>query len=528
MFQLIYESNKDRLNNIALIYFNRKIAYKELFSRIRIISSALISNGIKHGDIVIVCSANTPETIELIYALNNIGAIVDLVPVSATANDISREMVDLNVKAAFILDGMLNKMNIVNCDIPIIELSVGESAKGIAGFVMRSSLKKHKYISFEKYISGEDVEIEEIRDANLPAIILHTSGTTGAPKHAVLTNENLNAIAIQMPETGKNYRTDDIFLNMLPPSISFGIGMLHLSLFTGMCMVILLIPSVKGVASMFKKYRPTRFVFGPAVIEVIERCPNKDLSHIIDLSAGGAAISLTKEKSINNLLKKKNCNSAYLAGYGMTELSSAAALNHNNCYKYQSVGILLPLLNAKIIDTDTGEELKYGEEGELLICGPTVMNGYWGNADESDSIFEYDDEGNKWLHTGDLATFDSDGFLFITGRIKRIYTTLDDGNVYKLFPQRIEDILTKIKEIDQVGVICVEDRVRQNVPVAFVKIKNSTSVELVKQVIETTMKESAPKYYSIHEIMIVDEIPVTSSQKVDYKKLEYTYNCMIS
>lgn len=520
MYGMIYDLNSNCLDNIAISYLGNDITYAQLFRDIENIASVLVGNGIGKSDVVLVCSLNTPETVALVYALNYIGAIVDLIPAAETGRELVDEIEQVNAKALFILDIFSGITKDIESNIPIVVLPLGASAKGFTKFLLSLSAKKSKHECFSRYMKRTKQKVAYIDDENLESIILHTSGTTGVPKLAVLTNRNLNAIAVQMSATGKNYRAGETFLDMLPPFISFGIGMLHLSFFSGMKTVILLKPTIAGVAKMFRKYRPTRFVFGPAVIELIERCPNEDLSHIVDLSAGGAPISLEKELEINEILQQKHCNSYYLAGYGMTELSSAVSLNHNEHRKVQSAGLLLPLLNIRIVDINTGEELPFGEEGELTISGPTVMRGYFNNEKATEDIIKCDTDGIRWLHTGDMAKVDEDGFLFITGRIKRIYTALFENDVYKLFPQRLEDLIANFEGIERCGVICVPDEVRQNVPIVFVEKMAGYGENDLKRNLLVHIEKNTPLYYEPKQIVFVDRIPITDSQKIDYKELE--------
>lgn len=269
----------------------------------------------------------------------------------------------------------------------IVTLSIGDSAKGIGKLIFKlMSAKKQPYTSYSKFVQ-EKISVEcSGYSEDSPAIIVYTSGTTGQPKGVVLSNANINSCAVQCAISGKNYQPDENFLNILPPFYSFGIGMKHLCFYAGMTEIPMLIPKVDMAEKMIKKHRPNRFVIGPAITDIIEKYSGKDMSFLVDLTGGGGSISLETERRINEILQEKGAKTKYLSGYGMTELSAAVSMNHNDKYKEQSIGLPLPLTNIKICDLSSGEELSYEQEGELLVSSPELMLGYYNNAGETEKL----------------------------------------------------------------------------------------------------------------------------------------------
>ena len=523
MYQFIYDSNKDRLDNIAIYYFDRKITYRELFDNIIIAANAFAASGVKKGDIVTIISLNTPETVYCLYALNHIGAVANLLGATITVQEIEANITETKSKMVFVLDKLVDNYVGLKLSVPVILLPIAESAGGITRLVMKLSIKKNK---FYKYYSdfikiNAKTEIKVSNDDEAPAVIVYTSGTTGQPKGVVLNSYNLNAVAFDCSISGKNYKPSEKFLNILPPFFSFGIGMLHLCFYTGMAEIASILPKAKPVTDHLKKYKPERFVIGPAITEVIEKYDGNDMSYVIDLTGGGGSISLEKETALNEVLAIKNANSKYLSGYGMTELSSAVSMNHNDKHRLQSIGILLPHMNAKAVDTDSGKELSYDNEGELLIASPGLMMGYYNNPEETKRVINVDENGTRWMHTGDIAKITSDGYIFITGRLKRIFTVkAKDGQIYKLFPQRIEELIQEQPFIDKCGVIIVADNDRQHVPIVFASTATTEKKEEIKQNIISAIGKDLPEYYSPKNIYTIDNMPITSSQKIDYRALE--------
>ncbi len=523
MYQFIYESNKNRLNNTAILYFGRCITYKELFENIKKAACAFVNMGIKKGDIVSVLSLNTPETVYAIYGLNYIGATVNLMVASITAQEVIDNITATESKLLLILDKVLEKYDDFVCPVPVVVVGMSDSMGCMYKAMMKlMSGKKKGYSYYSDIIKGSiECDVEMVGSEEFSALILYTSGTTGLPKGVVLSNKNINSCALQCALSGKDYIPGEAFLNILPPFFSFGIGMLHLCFYGGMKEITVLLPKVNTVMKMMKKYRPERMVIGPAFTDVIENYRGDDLSFLIDLTGGGGAISLEKERCLNDILINKKAKSKYLVGYGMTELSAAVSMNHNHLHKEQSIGIPLPLTNVKVIDIDNGDELEYGQEGELLVSSPGVMMGYYGNDGETDKVIETDTEGVRWLHTGDLAKVDEEGFIYVTGRLKRIYITRDKGNMaYKIFPQRMEEIIEQELAVQRCGVIVVKDEERLNVPIVFVVARESGNIKRVEEDVKRHIQETLPAYYEPKRVIVVDLLPITSSQKIDYKKLE--------
>lgn len=522
MYELLYEYNKSRLDNVAIRYYGNDISYGKLFENIRLAGAAFSAYGVTAGDVVTILSLNTPETTYAIYGLNYIGAVANLLVANTSVQEIATNLKDTKSKLFLVLDKMLEGIGELECPIPIITLSIGDSAKGIEKHIFRlMSSKKQLYISYSEFVREKTCAECFRYSEDSPAIIVYTSGTTGQPKGVVLSNTNINSCAIQCAISGKNYRQHETFLNILPPFYSFGIGMKHLCFYVGMTEIPMLIPKVDMVQKMIKKHRPNRLVIGPAFTDVIEKYSGKDMSFLVDLTGGGGSISLITEKRINEILETKGAKSKYLSGYGMTELSAAVSMNHNDNNKEQSIGLPLPLTNIKICSLSNGEELGYGEEGELLVSSPGLMLGYYNNVEETEKSIETLGDGTRWIHTGDLAKVDEDGFVFVTGRIKRIYIVTNEDNLaYKLFPQRMEEVVQQICGVQKCGVIVKEDEVRGYVPIVFVSSNGTEAYDVVREKTAKEIERNLPEYYKPKDIIVLDKIPVNSNQKIDYHALE--------
>lgn len=521
MYDLVREANRNREDRTAIIYFGNHISYRELFAETEQARKAFYAFGLRKGDVVSILSLNTPETTYSIYALNSLGVTVNLPVVTNTTEELEKNIAFTDSKMVLILDEVLDKYPDIDFKVPVIILPLSRSA-GMGLKLLRIFKKHRKYQPYNDFIacaSDDDAVLQH--DENNAAVILYTSGSTGQPKGVVLSSRNLNSIAVMCTLTDKNYKPGERFLNILPPFFSFGVEMHHLCLCSGMTEIVALIPKEKNIIHLLNKYKPERYVFGPVLIDTILKCSEAVLSNLIDLTGGGGTISKEAEAKLNDRLMKCNSSTKYLEGYGMTELSSVVTMNHNSDYCPHSIGYPLPGINLKVISPETGEELSYMQEGELLVSSPGIMTEYFRNKSETNSIIEKDTNGLRWLHTGDIARINEDGFVFIVGRIKRIYITTDENNTaYKLFPQRMEDIISELPVVRRCGVVVIPHKKRQNIPVVFFEAHGSPGHEQTCAEIRKWIREKLPSYYEPEEIYFLETIPTTTTQKIDYRKLE--------
>ena len=315
----------------------------------------------------------------------------------------------------------------------------------------------------------------------------------------------------------------EIFLNILPPFIGFGIGMMHLGIYAGIESTLWLNLNPEIVVKKFAALKPNRFVIGPAFIDSILNLSRGNLKFLIELTGGGGALSQDKEQELNQFLVQHGSKVKYTQGYGMTEFASVVCMQQNHIYEAGSLGVPLPQANVKIADIETGREQQYNEVGEVCFNAPNTMMGYFKNKEATNQVFEIDLSGTQWLHTGDLGYVDSNGFVFFQDRIKRIYLTRDEyGTIYKLFPQRIEELFQSQPFVRACAVIAKADPDRLHVPIAFVEIKPETGLEKEKaeKEIVTLSQRELPEHHRPVAIRILDVMPMTASGKIDYRALE--------
>ena len=551
MYEYMISENYDNMDGIAIEYFGTEITFREFKKRIEKASKSFSKLGIKKGDVVTVMSVGNPELEISIYALNRLGAIVNLIDVRSDAKTIKNYINETNTKVFISLDNFLPQVDeaIKNTSVEkVITISPlnSVSIKGLYEGVKKelrtkksndeklkekeekkriSDIKrKDKYISWNKFyniINFDKVQYPEFTK-DTTALYVHTGGTTGESKTVRLSNECFNAMALQYKLLDIGYNKNDTFLNDIVPFVAYGIVAIHMPMCLGITNIIAPILSPEEFTEYMIKYNPNHTLTVPSYVEHFindERAKKLNWSNLKHIGIGGDELKKEKEIQINNFLEEHNSSARAEKGYGMTEVSSTGVLCLGGLNKVVSLGIPLPLNNYGIFkETDAGyEELKYGEEGEICLTGPSIMQGYLNNSDEEDLVIKKHND-TKWVHSGDLGIIDEDGFLYFKGRIKRM---IAHGG-FKVYPLLIEKTILKNVHIDNCCVIGIPSVEFGSSPEAHIVLKDKSISDLkkLKKELMDLCKEELPEYSLPTDFIIEEDLPLTTVGKVDYKKLE--------
>ena len=536
-YEFMKQHNIDNLSANAINYMGKIITYEELLNEIDKTTKSLIKLGIGSGDIVTLVMANIPENVYLFYALNRLGAVANIIDPRLKDDEMLEIINDTKSKHLISIDTIIKSNTIkkikektevkslilVN---PMESLELNKFIKFISSFKKKIKLNKFKdfITSWNNFIiNGQNISLENVStsDENTKAVMVRTGGTTGRSKTVILTNKNLNEMANQHELGDYNFNKKDKFLNFLPPFIAYGIcGATHMPLVLGLEDILIPKFDAKIFPKLMKKYSPNVVFGGPILYEkmmINKKTKNIDLSGFKVPVSGGDTMDIELERKINKYFKKNNCNHPVGQGYGMTEVSSSVCYSKENSYTEGSVGI--PLINNSIaiFDVNTNEELTYNQEGEICIKTDTTMYGYLNNEEEYRKVIRTHDDGSVWVHTGDIGRISNNGNLFVVGRIKRMIVS----NGSKIFPTTIENIISRNQQVLSCTVVGAKHKNLRTVPVAHIVLKEK-NVNLEKLVSELNyeIKKELPDYYLPYTYVFRKEMPLTSINKVDYKKLE--------
>ena len=543
-YEFMKRHNSDNLSSNALNYMGHILSYNELIEYIDKVTKSLIKLNVKSGDVVTLIMANIPENVYLFYALNRLGVLVNIIDPRLKNDEILDILNNSNSNLVFAIDTFIknkdiktikDKSNVRN----FILVNPLETVKNDNMFFkiitkvksIKDIIFNNVYMSWDEFIDlGDNIEIKNLNvyDENQEAIMVRTGGTTGKPKSVVLTNKNLNEMANQHFLGEYNFNKKDTFLNFLPPFIAYGICCAtHMPLVLGLENILIPKFDAKDFPKLMMKYKPNVVFGGPILYEKMmnnKMTKDTDLSNLNVPVSGGDTMNLELEKKINEYFRKNGCYHYIGQGYGMTEVASSACYSKENAYTGGSVGI--PLINnsISIFDPKTTEEKEIGEVGEICIKTETVMSRYLNNNDEYNLVVKKHEDGDIWVHTGDLGYMNKDGNLFVIGRMKRMIVS--NGN--KIFPSTMENIICQNPNVEGCVVVGAPHAKYRNVPISHIILKNNgVNKETLIKELNSAVKKELPDYYLPFVYVFRDSYPLTSINKIDYKELEkemYNFN----
>ena len=536
MYDRIEETANKYPKNIAFDFMGKSVTYKKMVEEIQKCAKALKVIGVRENDCVTIALPNCPQAIYMFYAVNMVGGIANMVHPLSAEKEIENYLNISNSVTAITLDQFYHKFENIRQNTKVVNIVIAsikdELSKSIrAGYMLTEGYKIKKIPNDAPVIRWKhfmrlsrscfyNYKINRI-DKN-PAVMLYSGGTTGTPKGIVLTNGNFNALADQIIATNPMYRPGDRMLAAMPLFHGFGLGVcVHSMLANGGRCVLIPRFTAKSYAKQIVKYK-CNFIAGvPTLFEALLRLPsmeNANLNFLKGVFSGGDSLSIELKKRFDKFLYDHHATIQIREGYGATETVAACCLTPPFTYKEGSIGIPFPDTYAKIVKPGTDKELPYGEEGEILLSGPTIMKRYWDNPEETEQTLKKSKtDGLVWIYTGDLGYMDSEGFIYFSGRAKRMIVT----SGYNVYPSQLENVLEKHPSVQMSCVIGVPDPYKMKKIKAFVKLKNNYEAsDGLKEDILKHCKKYIAKYSMPYDIEFRDELPKTLVGKIAYRKLE--------
>ncbi|MDO5451722.1 MAG: class I adenylate-forming enzyme family protein [Candidatus Saccharibacteria bacterium] len=534
MVDMVIQSAEKWPDNTAYSYYGHKVTYKNFVKKIEKTARALKNYGVKEGDRVTICMPNTPEGITMVYAVNMVGAICNMVHPLSSEKELEYYIKVADSKYVLVIDAVFDKIYRLRDTASLERIIVVRPSAGL-GFLKKKlyntlHIKKVKLPSndsrvvlWEDFIANSyfyQGNYHEERGGEDPAIIMYSGGTTGAPKAVMLSNYNINAESICDASMIRQVTPGATVLSILPLFHCFGLGVcVHTPLCKGMGCILIPAFSYKQFAEIIRKNEPNFIVGVPTLFEALINTKLKpsDLSPVKAVICGGDALNQTLRNKINTYLKNHGSDAKIRVGYGLTEGSGAVCLSPENAFSDGIIGAPLPDTDIKIIKNATFNEVPAGEEGEICISGPLVMMGYLGDDAETAQTLRLHDDGKIWLHTGDLGYVGEDGFLYFAQRLKRMI--ISSG--YNIYPTHLESIINSHEGVLTSTVIGIDHPHKGQVPKAFIVLKPGYKAsKKVEREIRELLERNIPIYALPAAYEFRDKLPQTKIGKVAFRELE--------
>lgn len=515
--QVFDEATERAPERPAVVFHGRTLSYRELREATDRLANALAAHGVKKGERVALYLLNSPQFIIAYFAALKCGASVTPISPVYTSHEVRYQLDDSGARVVVCQDILYDK--IAKCGAPL-------------DFVVVTNVNEYlpalkRLFSKKTEVSGQAYWLQDLlkkHPAQAPAVAIdpkadiaalpYTGGTTGHPKGVMLSHFNLVAAqtiaAAGFPglQPGK-----EVVLAFLPFFHIYGQVVLMLNhLCQGHLLVLFTTPDTEGILEAMERYQATVFYGVPTLYEYLKdhKDTNKANWRRLKLLLSGA--DTLHVSTMQDWTKRTGSN--IVEGYGMSETAGASHLNPLDRVKPGSFGCPIPNMQAAVLNAETLEFVPPGDTGELVLCGPNVMTGYWQRPEETARAF-LEKNGVRWMRTGDIVRMDAEGYFHFHDRAKDLikYKGLS------IFAKDIEDVLYGHPQIKAAGVIGVPDpAVGQRIK-AIVVLQGEARGKLSEDEIRVYCRQQLAEYKVPHIIEFRGELPKTDVGKVSRREL---------
>jgi long-chain acyl-CoA synthetase len=540
LFSVLDESAQAYPNLVYTIFNDATRTYAQVKDTADRVANFLVSRGIQKGDRVAIFLPNLPHYPAIFFGILKAGAVCVTCNPLYTANELNYQLNDAGAKVVFCMDHPQlypttvaaikdsGVESVVICSVKSYLPKVKALIGGLLGKIPQAPHHESGHLFFDDVVASAQAgpPAVEINPAEDLALIIYTGGTTGVPKGAALTHTNFTydlKASIEwirlVHESGPNpekvrkggFHT---YLGVLPWYHSFGMTCALLSA----CSVggkLICVPDPRAgnppfteVLKIVQKHKPTIMPAVPTIFVAFTNHPQLDqydLSSLMGCFSGGAPLP----PEVCRQFEEKT-GAVIFEGYGLSETAPIASINPTNVEqrKIGTIGFPIPGTDIKIVDIDTGlDELPQGEDGEIAICGPQVMQGYWQRPDENEKVFREID-GKRYFLTGDIGHVDEEGYILITDR-KKDMILVGGFNVY---PRDVEDILFTHPKVALAAVVGVPDAKSGETVKAYIQLKPGETA--TEEEILAFCKENMTGYKRPKMVEFRDTLPVSNVGKI--------------
>ncbi|HAU58533.1 MAG TPA: long-chain fatty acid--CoA ligase [Comamonadaceae bacterium] len=518
----------------ALVFFGRTLSYRELAQGAERLAAQLHALGVQRGDRVVLCMQNCPQLVLAHFAILRANAVVVPVNPMNRAEELKHYITDPDARVAITTADLAPELAKASNALPagqglrhlvatqftdaFAPPTAGEDAPPAAWHDWLCtahplpSLEGGQVHSWSDMPDCADALPKHVAGPSDLAVLPYTSGTTGLPKGCMHLHRSIMHNAVASSLWG-NASAENITLAVVPMfHITGMVSVMHATIYTGATLVIMPRWDRDLAGRLISRWKVTAWTNIPTMVIDLLASPNfaqYDLSSLNYIGGGGAAMP---QAVAQRLLEQYGLR--YAEGYGLTETAAPSHTNPPDRPKQQCLGIPFMSTDARVVDPDTLQEMPVGEQGEIIIHGPEVFDGYWKRPAATEAAF-VDFEGKRFFRSGDLGHVDSDGYFFLTDRLKRMI----NASGFKVWPAEVEALMFRHPAIQEACIISMRDDYRGESVKAVVVLRASHKHTTEQEIIDWC-RENMAVYKVPRKVQFVDTLPKSGSGKVMWRLLQ--------
>ncbi len=518
----------------ALVFFGGTTTYRQLLEGAECLAAKLSQLGVQRGDRVVLCMQNCPQLVMAHFAILRANAVVVPVNPMNRAEELKHYITDPDTKVAITTGDLAPELAKASNALPAVErlahLVVTQFSDAFDSNVAGADAPpdawrewlgtRHALPALEGGETHDWTGAMACTDAPPTlqvgpgdlALLPYTSGTTGLPKGCMHLHKSImhNAVASSLWGSGS---ADNVTLAVVPMfHITGMVSVMHTAIYGGATLVIMPRWDRDLAGRLISRYRVTTWTNIPTMVIDLLGSPNfasYDLSSLAYIGGGGAAMP---QAVAQRLLEQYGLR--YAEGYGLTETAAPSHANPPDHPKQQCLGIPFMSTDARVVDPDTLQEVPVGEQGEIIIHGPEVFDGYWKRPDATASAF-IEFEGKRFFRSGDLGRMDEDGYFFLTDRLKRMI----NASGFKVWPAEVEALMFRHPAIQEACIIAAKDSYRGETVKAVVVLRATHQGTTEREIIDWC-RDNMAVYKVPRIVQFVSALPKSGSGKVMWRALQ--------
>jgi fatty-acyl-CoA synthase len=519
----------------AIVFFGRSISYAEVQRQAERLAARLHALGVRKGDRVLLDMQNCPQLLVAHFAILRANAVVVPVNPMNRAEELKHYITDPDAKVAITTGDLAPEIARADAQLPpqqrlahlvVTQFTDAFDPQALGGWPMPEAWKpwlltRH---ALPGLASGRTMAWNDALANDLPlpplqvgpadlAVLPYTSGTTGHPKGCMHPHSSLMHNAMASSLWG-NATPETVTLLVVPMfHITGMVSLMHANIYTGSTLVMMPRWDRDLAGWLISSCKVTTWTNIPTMVIDLLASPHfadYDLSSLAHIGGGGAAMPQAVAQRLFEQFELQ-----YVEGYGLTETAAPSHSNPPDAPKQQCLGIPFMSCDARVVDPETFEEVPPGEQGEIIIHGPMVFDGYWKRPEATQAAF-ITFAGKRFFRSGDLGRMDEDGYFFLTDRLKRMI----NASGFKVWPAEVEALMFRHPAIQEACVIAARDSYRGETVKAVVVLRPSHRGQVSEQDIVAWCREHMAVYKVPRIVQFADALPKSGSGKVMWRTLQ--------